>query len=382
MTEPDFDRIKNMFASLIPTNQPWWAYLEDQVIENKMSFFSSGVILKGLRENKEVYEFSRSGFVKDFEELYEYFKSLDMKLFYKYNANKNAFDSIHLNFFLNETTWVSLAKPDSTINNYSIYCTTLDNTIYEKLLDFCKSHPSKTNFSQNLYIVLSSNGNRYLKSIGKQNSPFIASNYEDVVVNEFNNVKENFFNDKPFGRLLVIHGESGTGKTNWLQSLIYEVELENVKFVYISPDLLFGLDPSALNQLLLESNLDGAKLVLVIEDADECLAKRATDNYLSVSKLLNLADGFLGNMLDLRIIATTNVPKVDIDPAVKRPGRLFSLLEIGKLSTDVANEAYKRISKNDSGIYTSSQTLAQIYADALKKSNNSEKPVKKVGFTR
>ena len=63
-------------------------------------------------------------------------------------------------------------------------------------------------------------------------------------------------------------------------------------------------------------------LVLLIEDADQCLISRMTDNLPAISTLLNLADGILGRCLDVRVIATSNAKVVDVDKALLRPGRI------------------------------------------------------------
>ena len=55
-----------------------------------------------------------------------------------------------------------------------------------------------------------------------------------------------------------------------------------------------------------------------------------------VSDLLNIGDGFLGDHLKLHVIATTNVPIRELDPAVTRPGRLMGAREFPRLSRDAA----------------------------------------------
>ena len=53
-----------------------------------------------------------------------------------------------------------------------------------------------------------------------------------------------------------------------------------------------------------------------MEDADATLATRQIDNVGRLSDLLNMSDGILGEMADLRIIATTNAKSTEIDEAV------------------------------------------------------------------
>jgi hypothetical protein len=55
-----------------------------------------------------------------------------------------------------------------------------------------------------------------------------------------------------------------------------------------------------------------------------------------VSNLLNIGDGFLGDHLKLHLVATTNVPIRELDPAVTRPGRLMGAREFPRLGREAA----------------------------------------------
>jgi hypothetical protein len=70
-------------------------------------------------------------------------------------------------------------------------------------------------------------------------------------------------------------------------------------------------------------------------------------------------------MLDLRILATTNAAKLDLDKAMMRPGRLCRHIHVDKLSAEKANTVYKRLAGGDPGDrFEASKTLAEIYAIA------------------
>jgi SpoVK/Ycf46/Vps4 family AAA+-type ATPase len=77
--------------------------------------------------------------------------------------------------------------------------------------------------------------------------------------------------------------------------------------------------------------------LIVIEDADELLradAKRETGQ--SLSRLLNLADGFIGRGLRTLIMITTNEPLGRLHPAVVRPGRCLAEIEFPLLGREEA----------------------------------------------
>jgi len=76
----------------------------------------------------------------------------------------------------------------------------------------------------------------------------------------------------------------------------------------------------------------------VVEDADELLradAKRSSGQ--AMARLLNLADGFIGQGLELLILLSTNEPVGRLHPATRRPGRCLADIEFKPLSEAEAN---------------------------------------------
>ena len=84
-------------------------------------------------------------------------------------------------------------------------------------------------------------------------------------------------------------------------------------------------------------------MILVLEDADKCLVTMDKNNINSIQSLLNLGDGILGSLLDLRIIATTNAKELDMEEALVRKGRLSRMLEVGPLDLATASGVFKRL---------------------------------------
>jgi SpoVK/Ycf46/Vps4 family AAA+-type ATPase len=76
----------------------------------------------------------------------------------------------------------------------------------------------------------------------------------------------------------------------------------------------------------------GKPTILILEDADDALIAR--DQNLgakaSLAAMLNLSDGILGAVLDLRIIATTNQKIENVDNAILRPGRLLERMGLSE----------------------------------------------------
>ena len=116
------------------------------------------------------------------------------------------------------------------------------------------------------------------------------------------------------------------------------------KFVVIPPFLVTALgSPGMINALINEQRNDPRPLVLVLEDADECLTKRAGDNMANISAVLNLSEGILSDTLDIRIVATTNAERTDLDPALTRPGRLGCYIQVPELEKPQAAKVLARL---------------------------------------
>lgn len=62
-----------------------------------------------------------------------------------------------------------------------------------------------------------------------------------------------------------------------------------------------------------------------------------------IQSLLNLGDGILGSLLDIRIVATTNADELRLDKAVTRPGRLSKMIDVNVLDPLTAQRIFRRL---------------------------------------
>lgn len=174
-------------------------------------------------------------------------------------------------------------------------------------------------------------------------------------------------------RLILLHGQAGTGKTTALRALAHSWRDWCGIDCVLDPDTLLG-DSAYLSSVLLGDARPSAHRwrLLVLEDCDELVradAKRGTGQALS--RLLNLTDGLLGQGLDVLVCLTTNEDVARLHPAVVRPGRCLAEIEIGPLPPAQARE-WLRDNVSDAGADASTEgrvsqigpdgaTLAELY---------------------
>ncbi len=203
-----------------------------------------------------------------------------------------------------------------------------------------------------------------IHNIPLETKSFTADNYAPEIKDKFERMLEDCIGDEPKGRIGVISGPPGTGKTFMIMSLIERIR-DQATVLLIPSSMVSSIVNPSLTELLLSLRQSGQPTVLVLEDADEAIKKRVGAGDSALSALLNLSDGIFGRVLDTRIICTTNISKDDIDPAIYRPGRLSSYAYIGPLAFSQAQAIYTRIG-GEGDLEEGTYTLAQVYAKAAK----------------
>lgn len=153
--------------------------------------------------------------------------------------------------------------------------------------------------------------------------------------------------------LYLFYGTPGTGKSTYIR---YLANLINKRVMFIPSKIAGNLDsPNFIN--ILTSNPNS---ILIIEDAEDLLISREKGNGSSISMLLNLTDGMLGESLGIQVICTFNSSVIDIDKALLRKGRLKALYEFKPLSIMKSIALLNKLDITEQTI-KEPMTLADIY---------------------
>ena len=235
-----------------------------------------------------------------------------------------------------------------------------------------------------VYTVVVSSDGPYLRKVGVAGTPFIADNYTPDVVEAFNHIVADIQSFDPCGRLSMFDGPPGSGKTFLTRGLLDAAK--DAIFVMIPPSMVPELSgPSLINALIdnKENRSGSATTVLVVEDADACLVARGPDNMGAISSLLNMADGMMGSMLNLRILCTTNAGHLknedDLDVALLRPGRLCRRVRVGALPPEQAEAVYTRLTGKQKP-FDQPMSVAEVYRIARDAGWTPTAPKKSMGF--
>lgn len=144
--------------------------------------------------------------------------------------------------------------------------------------------------------------------------------------------------------VLLLIGEPGTGKTNFIRSLLSATK-ESVLLTY-SKDI-------GQQDKLFSHFYDCPERFLIIEDADTYISARKDGND-NMKQLLNITDGLTANPTK-KVIFSTNLPSIkDVDSALLRAGRCFQVINFNKLKGEDLLNANKVV-----GV----EGITQEYAD-------------------
>jgi hypothetical protein len=200
----------------------------------------------------------------------------------------------------------------------------------------------------------------------------VRGNYASAVVGELDALMA-VTPDRLAGRLVLLHGPPGTGKTTVLRAL-GRSWAEWCRFDYIlDPERLMA-NAGYLGEVVLRDEGDDDDdeedrwRLLILEDCDELIRAEAKAGAgQALARLLNLTDGLLGQGRRVLVCITTNEDVSRLHPAAVRPGRCLARLHLGRLPRPEAL-AWLRRAAEGSGAGLAEQvgpegaTIAELYA--------------------
>lgn len=269
-----------------------------------------------------------------------------------------------------------------SFSNNGISFSSVNHELFNSLMEVYKEFYSTKKELNNIYCILSNREGLFLSPLKNHDIELEEDNYNSEVIASYKYVVKELNGEKPKGRIAVLLGEPGTGKTYLIRTMIKD--LTNCICIMVPPNMVQSLDKPELLELLIEKKFK-QPIVFIIEDGDVCLSARKSDNISTISSLLNLGDGILGSLLDVRFVITSNASIAELDPAIMRPCRLCKKIEVDLLAYEKANSVYQRLKDDKTTSLEPKKfySLAEIYSLAFNDPQELEiktSDKKKIGF--
>lgn len=203
---------------------------------------------------------------------------------------------------------------------------------------------------QMVYTLLPNSGNSsgyQLHHVGDVGQQPVWDNYPEDVLTSFRRGMGSIFKGET--GILLVDGPPGTGKTHLVRALIHEAPPTVTCVVVPNTVSVNVASPAFMEVLLRQSRTTGSATLLILEDADVLLARRDDHraDASAVTGLLNMSDGILGQMLQVSVLATSNLGKMEMDPAVMRSGRLLAHATCPALEGAHGAKTIRRIMGNE-----------------------------------
>lgn len=177
----------------------------------------------------------------------------------------------------------------------------------------------------------------------------IACNYPPKVAGEFERVVG--LREPSGGRLILLHGPPGTGKSTAIKALSGEWRSWCTSQVITDPERLF-FRPNYLQCVVQSASarrrppLDKAPpdaqprwSLIIAEDADEFLRSTARrDAGAALGRLINFTDGINTDSHGALVLLTTNEDIGRLHPALTRPGRCLASIRFDTFTVDEARQ--------------------------------------------
>ena len=195
----------------------------------------------------------------------------------------------------------------------------------------------------------------------------IDENYNDDIKPVLEDVKK-FLNERKSG-LILFRGTVGVGKTNLIRHLITTFPKN---YILVTNTLASHLaSPEFISFML-----DHRNSVFILEDCEQILMSREQTVSGAIANILNMSDGLMSDIFNVKFICTFNADINKIDEAILRKGRCFANYEFKPLCKEKTKALLEKLNihKDD----PQPMTLAEIYN--YNNEDCTQQSTKKIGF--
>ncbi len=264
----------------------------------------------------------------------------------------------------------------TTARHIELDFVTTNKEMYEKLEKQANTLLQYRAASNSVLALTNTPAGLALSTIGVFNQKLLTENYSTDVIKGYEHLTSCLKSKTPCGRLSLLQGAPGTGKSYMIRALVSNID---ATFIIVGSSMIADLSGPSILSILLGIQSEGKPIAFILEDADVAVGDRKKGGIDQLSGLLNLGDGLLGEMLDVRIIATTNAGRLDLDKAITRPGRMCQHITFDALTVNDSNSLYAKLVGDTDTQIKKALTLAEIYRMAREDGWVPPKPAKVEG---
>lgn len=287
---------------------------------------------------------------------------------YDWDENSNSFkkkDHPEVIIVQKDEKWI-LVIDDTTIRVFSSYFD------YKELVQsVLKWLPQQEKQSKTASIDLVAFDNHYYTINSKIKKMDIDYNthYNDDFKDMYKNLLS-FLNERESG-LAILYGTAGSGKTSFIKALIGSLDKQ---FILVTTAIAAHMAEPEFIAFMME-NKDS---IFILEDCEQVLMSREENRFGgAISNILNMSDGLMSDIFNIKFICTFNTDIENIDEALLRPGRCFVNYEFKPLCKEKTTSLLKSLGHEVEN--PEEMTLAEIYN--YKPEDKPCKPApRKIGF--